>query len=321
MATGGTVAQDLTMQWSTLGGFMQDLNLMIIDEGQQYGTDREIAAISLLKQQPLVLWTGDAQQTPGGIARTAPNAKRSRRLLLAKKHGLRSDRNYYMPSNLAEAMIRLLDESSNEGLNQLNQMLRKGDHVLGNVWTNQLAPADREDLLKVNQVLPGLDSQYPAALAQQKAQLPTLVDPELLDGTAIDFSRSLIRLAWMLQHVETLLPMAGEIQAVLNSHTAGVGDIHAWGLMLPSNSRVSPVTYHSAVAVRYPDLCRFMRDRWELGSFASGGLPSRPPGYQFIRWDTNARLNGLVAEDLETLVSRVLSDFPTMQVLPMDFSS
>ena len=56
MATGGTVAQDLTMQWSTLTGFMQDLTLMVIDEGQQYGTDREIATISLLKQQqPLIL--------------------------------------------------------------------------------------------------------------------------------------------------------------------------------------------------------------------------------------------------------------------------
>ena len=32
---------------------MQDLTLMVIDEGQQYGTDREIATISLLKQQPL----------------------------------------------------------------------------------------------------------------------------------------------------------------------------------------------------------------------------------------------------------------------------
>ena len=53
---------------------MQDLSLMVIDEGQQCGTDREIATISLLKQQPLILWTGDAQQTPGGIARTAPNA-------------------------------------------------------------------------------------------------------------------------------------------------------------------------------------------------------------------------------------------------------
>ena len=55
MATGGTVAQDLTMPWSTLSGFMQDLSLMVIDEGQQYGTDREIATISLLKQQPLIL--------------------------------------------------------------------------------------------------------------------------------------------------------------------------------------------------------------------------------------------------------------------------
>ena len=96
MATGGTVSQDLTMQWSTMSGFMQDLSLMVIDEGQQYGTDREIATISLLRTQPLILWTGDAQQTPGGLARAAPNAKRSRQLLLAKQHGLRSNRRYFM---------------------------------------------------------------------------------------------------------------------------------------------------------------------------------------------------------------------------------
>jgi len=53
-----------------------------------------------------------------------------------------------------------------------------------------------------------------------------------------------------------------------------------------------------------------MCSRWELGSFASGGLTSKPPGYQFILWDTNAKINGLVAADLETLVSQVLSDFP-----------
>ena len=37
LATGGTVAQDLTMQWSTMDSFMQNLSLLIIDEGQQYG--------------------------------------------------------------------------------------------------------------------------------------------------------------------------------------------------------------------------------------------------------------------------------------------
>ena len=298
------------MQWSTLSGFMQDLSLLVIDEGQQYGTDREIAVISLLKQQPLVLWTGDSQQTPGGIAQAAPNAKRSRQLLLAKKHGLRSDRNYYMPSNLAEAMIRLLDNSSNEGLAILSQVLRKGDHALGNLWTSQLSQPAAQDLQEVNTVLPGLNTQYRAAQPNERAQLPTMVDPQLLEGTTINFPRSLVRLAWILQHAVTLLPMAGDIQAVLNSQTAGVSDIHAWGLMLPSSSRVSPITYHSVVAVRYPDLCRFINSAWELGSFASGGIPSRPPGFQFVLWDTNARINGLVAVDLETLVSQVLCDYP-----------
>ena len=309
MATGGTVAQDLTMQWSTLGDFMQDLSLMIIDEGQQYGTDREIATISLLKQQPLILWTGDAQQTPGGIARTAPNAKQSRQLLLAKRHGLRSNRTYFMPSNLAEAMIRLLQETSNQGLDQVKNILDKGDHALGNMWTSQLSQPDAADLNPINAVLPGIPAQFRTATGDDLAQLPKIGDQELLVGTTPNFSRSLIRLAWILQHAETLLPMAGEIQAELNCHTAGVSDAHAWGLMLPSSSRVSPVTYHSVVAVRYPDLCRLIGDHWELGSFASGGISDRPPGYQFVLWDTNAKINGLVAADLDTLVSKVLASF------------
>jgi len=68
------------------------------------------------------------------------------RMTQTSKHGLRSHRNYYMPSNLAEAMIRLLDDSSNEGLTLLNQTLRKGEHVLGSMWTEQLSPADEQDL-------------------------------------------------------------------------------------------------------------------------------------------------------------------------------
>ena len=135
----------------------------------------------------------------------------------------------------------------------------------------------------------------------QKLQADTPQDPKGTQSTPH---------AWILQHAATLLPMAGDIQAVLNSQTAGVSDIHAWGLMLPSSSRVSPVTYHAVVAVRYPDLCRQVNGLWELGSFASGGLPDKPPGFQLVLWDTNSRINGLVATDLETLVSEVLSPFP-----------
>ena len=51
-----------------------------------------------------------------------------------------------MPSNLAEAMNRLLDNSSNEGLAILNQVLRKGEHALGNLWTGQLSQQAAQDL-------------------------------------------------------------------------------------------------------------------------------------------------------------------------------
>ena len=109
-----------------MGGFMQELSLMVIDEGQQYGTDREIAVISLLQQQPLIIWTGDAEQTPGWIARTAPNAKRSRQLLLAKKHGLRSARKYCTPATLANAMTAIFSSSPNDQLAALANTLTTG---------------------------------------------------------------------------------------------------------------------------------------------------------------------------------------------------
>ena len=190
-ATGGTVAQDLTMQWSTMGGFIQELSLLVIDEGQQYGTDGEIAVISLLRQQPLVLWSGDSEQTPGGIDRAARNANRSRQLLLAKKHGLRSDRNYYMPANLADAMIRLLDGSTNEALAALSQILKRGQPTLGQLWTSYLSPQDAEDLSAASTVLSGLRAQFEAAQPNMQRH-SGFVDSELLAGTAINFPRSLV---------------------------------------------------------------------------------------------------------------------------------
>ena len=79
----------------------------------------------------------------------------------------------------------------------------------------------------------------------------------------------------------------------------------------PSSARVSPVTYHYVVAVRYPSLCKLIDSRWILGSFASGGVDNRPPDFQFVLWDTNAKLNGLVAADMNTLISHVLESFST----------
>ena len=117
---------------------------------------------------------------------------------------------------------KLLENTSNEGLHLVKGILERGSHVLGNVWTDQLAQPDANDINAINSVLPGLPAQFRTATPQEVAQLPRIVDPQLLESTTVNFSRSLIRLAWMLQHVETLLPMAvGNTSGAKLSHSRG----------------------------------------------------------------------------------------------------
>ena len=208
-----------------------------------------------------------------------------------------------LPSQML-TMTTLLSNSSSGQLAALADTLDKGEDSLGQMWTEDLQAKHKQDLSDCQQLLPGATGIFRAATPQEKARRPSMVDPELLDGTSIDFRRSLVRLAYILQHAATLHPMAGDLQATLNSETAGISNIHSWGLMLPSSSRVSPVTYHAVVAVRYPGLCRLVNGRWELGSFASGGIPTRPPGFQMVLWDTDPKITGLVAADLEAIDCR-----------------
>ena len=141
-----------------------------------------------------------------------------------------------MPTTLAEAMTYLLASSSNDSLTALAEILHKGQHTVGNLWVHQLHNQAQQDFDMTNTILPGIANQYHPASGQEKAQYPTMVDSNLLEGTMVNFTRSLVRLAWMLQHAATLLPMASDLQAALNSETAGVANLHAWGLMLPSSS-------------------------------------------------------------------------------------
>ena len=47
-----------------------------------------------------------------------------------------------MPANLADAMIRLLDGSANEGLATLSQILKRGQLTLGQLWTSLFFPSN-----------------------------------------------------------------------------------------------------------------------------------------------------------------------------------
>ena len=73
----------------TLEDWQQKLVMTIIDEAQQYGGDREVATVAMLPPTCLLIWTGDAQQTPDGIAKGPDQIAISRRQLMMRKHGLR----------------------------------------------------------------------------------------------------------------------------------------------------------------------------------------------------------------------------------------
>ena len=70
--------------------------------------------------------------------------------------------------------------------------------------------------------------------------------------------------------------MAGDIQAVLNSQTAGVSDIHAWGLMLPSSSRVSPHHIPLSRCGQIPRPLQTHKQRLGTGQLRFRRNPSRP---------------------------------------------
>ena len=61
----------------------------MVDEAQQFGTDREVTAIAMLPPTSFTLWTADAQQTPGGITKGHNQYARSRQQLMARRHALR----------------------------------------------------------------------------------------------------------------------------------------------------------------------------------------------------------------------------------------
>ena len=154
-------------------------------------------------------------------------------------------------------------------------------------------------------ILLDLDSHFRTALPSEQAPLPTKVDPTLLEGTAFsssmadvalwlgpymsissknvictrtenNFSRSLIRLVWMLQYVETLLPMAGEFKRSLTPTQPVLAT------SMPGGSCYPPV--HELVRLRTTRLLRLDTQisadscaaARELGSFASGGITSKP---------------------------------------------
>ena len=83
--TKGTHTSDRTSHWPKLEEWQRNLAFTVVDEAQQFGTDREVTAIAMLPPISFILWTGDAQQTPGGIAKGDTQYARSRQQLMSRR--------------------------------------------------------------------------------------------------------------------------------------------------------------------------------------------------------------------------------------------
>ena len=91
---------------SPVASWIEDTDVALNDEGQQYGD--EALAIARAQRKCLDLWCGDHKQTPGGLRKT-DEAKAFRRKLLRRPIALRGDTEHFQPNMLGKVVLRYLE--------------------------------------------------------------------------------------------------------------------------------------------------------------------------------------------------------------------
>ena len=112
------------MRWTGLRSWAETLYIACIDEAQQFGEEREVAAAALLPPACILLFTGDPFQTPGGIARNA-QAFETRQCLLKTPHGLRSTQDARLPAELSGKLHSLLKASDHQDAAVIGEFLKQ----------------------------------------------------------------------------------------------------------------------------------------------------------------------------------------------------
>ena len=67
---GGGFHQECQQPYSPVASWMEEADVALNDEGQQYGNLDEASAIARVPRKCLVVWCGDHKQTPGGLRKT-----------------------------------------------------------------------------------------------------------------------------------------------------------------------------------------------------------------------------------------------------------
>ena len=108
MGCGGGFLQECGQPHSPVSDWIKQVDLVLEDEGQQYGNMEEAATIARTPRACFEIWSGDHRQTPGGLQQTE-EAKKFRRKLLKRPLALRCPTDYIQPHGLAAIAARYLE--------------------------------------------------------------------------------------------------------------------------------------------------------------------------------------------------------------------
>ena len=281
--TGGSFANDRCSNFPALDEFLSKLMLTIFDEAQQFGGDREVTTVALLPPTCLVVWMGDAQQTPGGIAKGHDQFAISRRQLMMRKHGLRCPQTDVTPHSLSTVLCALLQEVDDPSATALAEVLASASSNLGPLWVDQPNQDQSATLDILDTFCPGGNLRWQAPSTQDIQNHPQSTN--VLVGSACN-PTTLSIVAYICSVLDRAHEWLPHIQAKDTLSAASAAGLHAWGLMLPTSTRTPGVCYTCTVAVRYDPLCTLLHNTqtWSIGTHTRGGVEGLVGGYQFVHW-------------------------------------
>ena len=206
---------------------MEDADVTLNDEGQQYGNLDEASAVARTPHKCLVIWCGDHKQTPGGLRKT-DEAKAFRRKLLRRPIALRGNTEYVQPNMLGKVVLRYLEDVDDPIVNEIRKMV--GETI------GSTQPLSQRSVATLRTVCQEVGCAFH-------------------EGLCIPVCCTALSVLWLALHKEKFPLLADTLLAA-----AGVAGKQRWALILPSSARVSMVTYTTVIAVRYPELDHVQND-------------------------------------------------------------
>ena len=203
----------------------------------------------------LVVWMGNAQQTPGGIAKEQDQFAISRKQLIMRKHGLRCPQTDVTPHSLSIVLCALLQEVDDPSATALAEVLASANSNLGPLWIDHPDQSATLDILDT--FCPGGALRWKAP-STQDIQKHSKTSNVLVGSACNPTMLSIVAyICSVLDRAHKWLPY---IQANDTLSAASAAGLHAWGLMLPTSTRTPGVCYTCTVAVRYDPLCVLLQD-------------------------------------------------------------